>query len=224
MMQDRFESQVALAVERTAKQVGIVDLAISMNDPRRWVGTTPAGKRAVIHVKPVGGKNAGEYKGWVAGNRADWRRITGERPDVYKSFTLMVGHSPDEEYIWWGQMFDDDLLRQVINEDPDKIEWMMDGRFGRMRPDQAKPAALELVDFLQQTLGLVPEQEVAPDADAVIPAPIEEALAVLETYATLDTLDWVKGDIMAVKHRLDRITDTLMRLSWTRGKQGHGRG
>lgn len=217
MLPDRFESQVAAAVERTAKQVGIVDLAISMGDPRRWIGMTPDGRRAVIHVKPVGGKNAGEYKGWVAGNKGDWRRIAAERPDMYKSFTLMVGHSPDEEYIWWGQMFDDDILRKVVGG-PGVIEWMMDGRFGRLRPDQAKPAALQFVDFLQTDLGLVdpvstPEPApVKPNGD---PDALEAARRQVLEYRVWDRLT---GD--QVRVLFHEVADRAMGLVDTRAVQG----
>lgn len=133
-------------------------LRYSQADPekRRLVGEMEfGGKRSavVLNARPVGGRNAGAFRGWVTVSRAEWRRITGPRPAGWRSFTVMIGFAPDDETVWWSSVFDDDILRTL---DPEEME---DGRWLRLSPEDAAVARVAEASMLQQTLGLAEEHE-----------------------------------------------------------------
>lgn len=120
----------------------------------------------VVEVRPVGGKNAGAFRGWVTIAGGDMRRIGAGRPSGFRTYTLMVGATPDDRSIYWSALYDDEKLAGLPWESQE------DGRWYRLSPQDALPALIQpIVDVHQQVLPIetpsaAPEE---PPKQAVVP-------------------------------------------------------
>lgn len=118
------------------------DLRLSEADPegRRILGRWTQDRQFVLEAKPVGGRNAGAFLGWVTLSRADWRRVQAPRPNDWESYTVVIGYAPDDETIWWSAIYNDDKLRVL------EPELMEGGRWVRFGPEQAAKAMVAVAD------------------------------------------------------------------------------
>ncbi len=121
----------------------------------------------VVEVRPVGGRNAGAFRGWVTLDGRDMRRIGAGRPSGFRTYTLMVGATPDDRSIYWSALYDDEKLAGLPWEDKE------DGRWYRLSPEDAGPALIQIVDVHQQVLPIetpsaAPEEAPRPVSPQIV--------------------------------------------------------
>lgn len=186
------------------------DLRLSDRDPDgtritgRWgYGSEYDGDSLVITGRPVGGRNAGAFQGWVTVSKADLRRIQAARPSGWHSYTVMVGFAPDDETIWWSAVYDDDALAVAPWEEMDG------GRWFRLAPEFAAEARKAEANMLQQTLGLS-EGETPPPGPAVR----ETVLDVIQSGLSLllddeEMKHLTLANVRSVRARMPRVIANL---------------
>lgn len=109
-------------------------------DERRLSGSW-FDSRITVNVRPVGGRNAGAFRGFVTLSKSDWRAIRAERPAGWLSYTLVVGFTPDDEELWWSALYDDRRLATCAAEEMDGGRWV------RIYPEEADRAKVGDVDL-----------------------------------------------------------------------------
>lgn len=134
--------------EDYAPALGWKHLRASDLDDLRFNATDADGTELIITARVVGGSsgNSQKYRGWVLESKPGWRRIEAERPGGFFGLLLMVGLRPNDEGIWWSNLYREDRLRGLTRYE------IMNGRMSRVPESMAKAALVRKVDLLQTEL------------------------------------------------------------------------